>query len=127
MARVPVIIGVADIKNKSRKIENAKEPSQLMLEAINAAIQDTQLQGPASEKLKSSIDSLSVVRTWTWPYKDLPGLLSKRMGVSPKHKHYTPTGGDQPVKILDEEAIRVASGESRVSVITGGESLASCP
>ncbi|RAQ49339.1 thiolase [Aspergillus flavus] len=87
---VPVIIGVADIKNKTTKAEDANEPLQLMVDAIETAIQDTQLSNTEILKLKSSIDSLSV-----------------------------------PAKLLDEESLRVASGQSRVSVITGGEALAS--
>ncbi|ODM14601.1 hypothetical protein SI65_09946 [Aspergillus cristatus] len=115
----PIIIGVADIKNRTN---NAKEPAQLMLEAINAAIHDT---GP-SATLSSSIDSLSAVRTWTWPYDNLPALLAKRLGIQPKHTHYPDYhGGNQPAKLLDEAALRIANGESRVAVITGGEALES--
>lgn len=32
---IPVIIGVADIKNRSTAVEDAKEPATLMLEAID--------------------------------------------------------------------------------------------
>ncbi|KAE8421976.1 hypothetical protein BDV36DRAFT_303739 [Aspergillus pseudocaelatus] len=122
---IPVIIGVADIKNKTTKTEDAKEPLQLMVQAIEAAVQDTQLSNTGILKLKSSIDSLSVVRTWTWTYADLPHLISQKLAINPRLTHYTNHGGNQPAKILDEEALRVARGESRVSVITGGEALAS--
>ncbi|KAE8372227.1 hypothetical protein BDV26DRAFT_286128 [Aspergillus bertholletiae] len=122
---IPVIIGVADIKNKTTKLDDAKEPSQLMIQAIEAAIQDTQLPTTEILKLKSSIDSLSVVRTWTWTYADLPHLISEKLAISPKFTHYTDHGGNQPAKLLDEESQRIASGKSRISVITGGEALAS--
>lgn len=115
----PIIIGVADIKNRT---DNAKEPAQLMLEAIRDAIHDA-----GNRALISSIDSLSAVRTWTWPYDNLPELLAKRLGVQPQHTHYPDYhGGNQPAKLLDEAALRIAKGESRVAVITGGEALASC-
>lgn len=114
----PVIVGVADIKNRT---QDAKEPAQLMLEAINAAIHDA---GPAT--LISSIDSLSSVRTWTWPYDNLPALLAKQLGAQPEHTHYPDYhGGNQPAKLLDEAALRIANGESRVAIITGGEALES--
>ena len=35
---VPVIVGVADVKNRSRKIEDAVEPMQLMLQAIRTVL-----------------------------------------------------------------------------------------
>ncbi|QRD87573.1 hypothetical protein F9C07_2278969 [Aspergillus flavus] len=122
---VPVIIGVADIKNKTTKAEDAKEPLQLMVEAIVAAIRDTQLSNTEILKLKSSIDSLSVVKTWTWTYADLPHLISQKLSISPRLTHYTKQGGNQPAKLLDEESLRIAGGQSRVSLITGGEALAS--
>lgn len=120
---IPVIVGVADIKNRSTKVEDAKEPAQLMLEAVNLALQDA---SGHPQQLKSRIDSVDVVHTWTWPYADLPGLLSDRLGVQPRHKSYTEVGGNHPARLLDEASIRISSGESKVAVITGGEALASC-
>lgn len=121
----PVIVGVADIKNRSTKVEDAKEPAQLMLEAVHQAIQDASSSAGA-QQLKSSIDSVDVVHTWTWPYADLPGLLSEKLGAQPRHKSYTEIGGNQPARLLDEAAIRIFSGQSNVAVVTGGEALASC-
>ncbi|KAJ5375868.1 hypothetical protein N7517_007874 [Penicillium concentricum] len=121
----PVIVGVADIRNRSLAVEDAKEPASLMLEAIQGAINDASTSSETAELLRNSIDSLSVVQTWTWPYHDLPGLLSQRLGVNPKYQMYTEHGGNQPAKLLDEAALRIARGESTVAVITGGEALGS--
>jgi acetyl-CoA acetyltransferase len=123
MAEVPVIIGVGDVKN--RNVNNAKEPATLMLEAIEIALKDASSESLSD--LKSSIDSIDVVKTWTWPYPELPGLLAKELGVqdSIKWKHYSDHGGNQPGKLFDEAAKRIARGESKVAVITGGEALAS--
>ena len=112
---IPVIIGVADIKNRSVKSEDAKEPAVLMLESIDAAINDAIGSSNEASKLKSSIDSIDVVKTWTWPYSDLPSLLAEKMGVQPKHKHYSEHGGNQPAKLLDDAARRIATGESLIS------------
>lgn len=123
MAFSPVIIGVADVKNKTT---DHREPATLMLEAISKAIEDT---GALPQDLKSHIDSIDIVRTWTWPYADLPGLLSERLGLEsrPKWTRYTEThGGNQPAKLVDEAAGRIARGEASVAVVTGGEALASC-
>lgn len=124
----PIIIGVADIKNRSTSISDAKEPAQLMYEAIQAAIKDTSASNANQEKLQSEIDSIDVVRTWTWPYPDLPGLLAEKLGVEKglKHKFYSEHGGNQPGKLCDEAARRISRGECRVAVLTGGEALASC-
>ncbi|OCL03137.1 hypothetical protein AOQ84DRAFT_326442 [Glonium stellatum] len=123
--RTPIVVGVGDVKNRSQKLEDAIEPMQLMLQAIQQAIRDTNASPSAAAELRSKIDSIDVVATWTWPYPDLPGLLSKRLNVEPNHKHYSPHGGNQPAKLFDEAARRISLGKSKVAIVTGGEALAS--
>lgn len=123
---IPVIIGVADVKNRSTAVGDAKEPAALMLEAIGSAIQDASGSAELAESLRSSIDSIDVVRTWTWPYADLPALLADKLGIQVKHRSYSEHGGNQPAKLLDEAARRIAIGENKVAVVTGAEALASC-
>ncbi|KAH7399397.1 hypothetical protein BKA66DRAFT_406370 [Pyrenochaeta sp. MPI-SDFR-AT-0127] len=119
----PVIIGVGDIKNRSTAVADAKEPATLMLEAIHIAIKDA--SPTSATDLQSAIDSIDVVKTWTWPYPDLPGLLAQKLGVEAKWKRYSEHGGDKPGKLFDEAAKRIAKGECKVAVVTGGEALAS--
>lgn len=125
MSEIPVIIGVGDVKNRSTAVADAKEPATLMLEAIQIAINDA--ASSSGPDLKSAIDSIDVVKTWTWPYHDLPGLLAEKLGVakSAKWKRYSEHGGDKPGKLFDEAAKRIARGECKVAVVTGGEALAS--
>ena len=122
----PILIGVADVVNRSLAIQDALEPLDLMLEATQKAIKDAEARAGAAQ-LQSSIDSIDVVRTWTWPYADLPALLSKGLGIAPSHRQCSPHGGHQPAKLLDEAARRIARGESSVALLVGGEALASCP
>src|SRR5689334_5571538 len=84
--KIPVIIGVADIlsnRTLSTSPSSCKEPLALMHEAILSALSDaTQSPSPASSsRLQAAIDSIDVVRTWTWPYEDLPGKLGDRLGL----------------------------------------------
>ncbi|KAK6528542.1 hypothetical protein TWF281_009783 [Arthrobotrys megalospora] len=123
MSAVPIIIGVADVINRSTKVEDAKEPAELMHQAILDAVKDT--GSPKLELLKSSIDSIDAVNTWTWPYPDLPGLLAQKLGVNPSHKHISIHGGNQPGFLFDEAARRISKGQTKVAVVTGGEALAS--
>ena len=120
----PIVVGVGDIKNTSQKPEDAREPMQLMLDAILLSIQDTCLSHSTAE-LQSSIDSIDVVATWTWPYADLPSLLAHRLNIRLRHKFYSPHGGNQPAKLFDEAARRISLRESKVAVVTGGEAMAS--
>lgn len=125
MARsVPVIIGVADVVNRSTKVEDAREPADLMHQAILDAVRDASPTSPST--LQSAIDSIDIVNTWTWPYPDLASFLSQKLGVNPKHRHLTPHGGNQPGVVFDDAAKRISTGETKVAVLTGGEALASC-
>ena len=124
-SKTPVIIGVGDVKNKSQKVEDAIEPMQLMVQAILHALEDSITELSIAEELKSSVDSVSVVATWTWPYADLPGLLAEKLGIRPRHRIYSEQGGNQPIMLVDEAARRISRGECKVAVVTGGEALAS--
>jgi hypothetical protein len=120
---VPVVIGVGEFINRSTRPEDAKEPLELILSAVNHAIDDSQTSH--KKELLSSIDSVEVVLSWTWPYADLPGLLARRLGITPRRTETSPHGGNQPGKIFDEAARRVARGETQAALLAGGESLAS--
>ena len=124
--RTPIIVGVADVVNRSRRVEDAIEPLVLIEQAIQDALRDTGLSESSASKLQSEIDSLDVVRSWTWPYPDLPSLLAKRLAIKPTHRFYTEHGGDKPGKLFDEAARRISLGETKVAVLGGGEALASC-
>jgi hypothetical protein len=122
----PVVVGVADIKNKSLRVDDAIEPVELILQAILKAIKDTQLPDAQASKLQENINNVSVVAPWTWKYPDLPGLLSEKLGVKPEHKTISHHGGDSPAKLFDDAARRISFGETKVAVVAGGEALASC-
>lgn len=123
---VPIVVGIADVVNRSTKLEDALEPLDLILIAVEDALGDTDTNEPDKRNLKNKIDSINIVQTWTWPYTNLPGLLSSRLGISPTFQEYTENGGDKPTKLFDQAARRIAKGECRVAVVAGGEALASC-
>ncbi|KAG9959153.1 hypothetical protein KCU61_g7680, partial [Aureobasidium melanogenum] len=125
MSETPILVGVGDIINRHLAVHHAAEPAELMLDAISIALQDTGLSSQVIATLKSKIDSIDVVRTWTWPYPDLPGLLAEKLGARPNHSYCSPHAGNQPAKLVDEAARRIANGETRMAVVTGGEALAS--
>jgi hypothetical protein len=125
-APIPIIIGIGDIINRSLAVSDATEPLKLIIAAIQAAIQDTGAPQSAQADLTAAIDSVSIVRPWTWPYADLPGLVAQNLGVNPSYKELSPHGGNQPAKLVDEAAKRVVLGKAKVAVVAGGEALASC-
>ncbi|KAK3721992.1 hypothetical protein LTR37_002808 [Vermiconidia calcicola] len=121
----PVVVGVGDVVNRSKKIEDAIEPLELILQSISIALKDTGLSDSAASTLRSQIDSLDIVKSWTWPYPDLPSLVAKRLAIKPNRQHYSEHGGNQPGKLFDDAARRISLGETKVAIVTGGEALAS--
>lgn len=122
---VPIIVGVGDIRNKSTNASDAIEPAKLMAQAIQKALSDTGLSQSDQNQLLSKADSLHVVPTWTWAYEDLPSTVAQQLGINPSNKVMPDHGGDQPALQCDEAARRIASKQSEVAIITGGEALAS--
>lgn len=122
---VPIIVGVGDVRNKSFKVEDAVEPAQLMVNAVRRAVDDSGLDHAAQESLLAQVDSLRVVPTWTWAYNDLPAVISHRLGIKPTRRVLGEHGGNQPALQCDEAARDIAARRSLVSVLTGGEALAS--
>lgn len=125
MGFTPIIIGVGDVKNMPNGALGTMEPVDLMLEAIRLSLSDCNVSPLQLQKLKSDIDSVEVVACSTWPYHDLPGLVAERLGINAQHKHYTPSMGNQPVKLLNDMARRIVTGENKVALMTGGETLSS--
>src|SRR3954453_16408115 len=121
----PIIVSVRDVVNRSQELEDAIAPMQLMFQATLLASKDTNLSNSAAKELQSKINSVDVIATWTWPHPDLPGLLSEKLAVKPRHKYYSHHAGGQPAKLLDEAARRISLRESKIAIVTGGKALAS--
>lgn len=117
----PVIIGVADVVNRTSA---SIEPLVLISDAVDAAIRDA---GSPSD-FKAAVNELVVVKSWTWPYDDLPGAVAGRTSLGTKGEidvRGTENGGDSPVRALEEVCRKIASGDSGVKVLAGGEALES--
>jgi acetyl-CoA acetyltransferase len=117
--QAPIIIGVGEIRQKKFTLENTLEPAELILSAIRDAAKDTTVD------VIGHVDSISVVPPWSWTYDDLPKLLAEKLGVKPTHLELSSHGGHTPALLCDAAAARVAAGETKLAVVTGGEALAS--
>jgi acetyl-CoA acetyltransferase len=119
--RYPVLIGVGQLRNRSIEERDAREPADLIVEAIELALEDTGANGA----VRSAADALDVVNVVSWPYGDLPGLLAGRLGIAPQQRQHSDVGGNQPPRLVDQAARRIAAGENRVALVCGGEAYAS--
>jgi acetyl-CoA C-acetyltransferase len=113
----PVIIGVGEHIDRPEDPAKAMEPLALWAAALRAANADG--GGCLLEKL----DSLELVGIVTWRYIDPVGLLCARLGITPARQVNASMGGETPIRLIHEAAVRIAKGEQTTAAIVGGEAM----
>lgn len=111
----PVIIGVGEFTERKGPIDQAREPVDLMVEALRAADAD------AGGGWLPRLQSLSLVGLISWRYRDPVSLLSERLGIAPAHAVNASMGGETPVRLVHEAALAIARGELKAAAVVGGE------
>jgi len=111
----PIIVGAAQY-TQPKTIHQPLDPLNLMVKTSQMAISDTGVNN-----LKNLIDTVYMVNINGWSYKDAPSELSELLGINPVRKVYFPSGGESPQMLVNRAAKAIASGESQVILITGGE------
>lgn len=115
-ARIPVIVGVGDVRSgRAGEPAGPREPLDLITDAARAALADS-----GSPALGSRIDAIHAVKTVSWSYDDLPGLLAARLTLPSPRSSTSPIGGHWPAALLD----RIGAGRSSAALLVGGESQA---
>lgn len=118
-ARIPVIIGVGQINDRTDDPFAAMDPIALMIAALHAADRD------GGGGWLAAIDSLSIVDQIS--FRDLnpvAGAVAAGLGITPAHLFQTAKPmGDSPVRLLNEAANRIGAGESMVVAVVGAEAL----
>lgn len=127
-SRIPVLIAAADVRQKGEKLENCKEPLGLIVDSVLKAASDAVGSSGSDKvaKLIGSIDAISVVATWSWPYLDLPSNVATSLGLDPsrlKRREYTQHSGNQPIRLVDDACKHVAQGKVSVALVAAAEAL----
>jgi acetyl-CoA C-acetyltransferase len=113
--RTPVIIGVGEVVDRPVDLRVSKEPLHLMAEALRRADED------AGGAWLDRIESLDVVNSMTWGYRNLPAELSQNLRIAPKRAVYGTIGGNTPVSYIHQAAIRIGLGNVDVAAVCGAE------
>ncbi len=117
----PCIIGVAARTWHPGDVGDAGAPEPLAMweEVSRAAEADTTRPG-----LLEQLDSVQIVYCQTWQYDDAVARLSARLGVEPRHAHYSGIGGTTTQQLVNATARRMLDGELDLALITSAEALA---
>ncbi|MCJ0977589.1 acetyl-CoA acetyltransferase [Rhodococcus sp. ARC_M12] len=117
--RVPVIVAIGETSGRGEPV--GVEPMELITLAATAALRDSQ----SSEPWIRRADSIAFCHIASWAYASPAAALARGFGATPADLFDAPIGGQWPARLLDRAAARIASGESTVAVIAGGEAQAS--
>ena len=115
-AQTPVIIAVGEIVDRPDDPGKALEPVALMAEALRRAAAET----PA---VLGALDSMDLVGQVTWRYRDPVALLCEKLSIGPARAQNASMGGETPIRLLHDAALRIARGDSAVAAIVGGEAV----
>jgi acetyl-CoA C-acetyltransferase len=118
-ATTAVIIGVGEYVDRPSDLQHALEPLALMEQAARAAERD------AGVELLGQVESLDVVGFVSWRYQDPAAMLGERLGMSTSRLVNASMGGETPVRLLHEAALRIAAGQAQSALIVGGEAMSS--
>lgn len=113
----PVLVGIGEYTEKPEHLSDALEPVDLWAKALLAAIADS------GAPLTNEIDSIELVGSVTWRYRDPVGFLCQKLNIDPPRRVNASMGGETPVRLLHEAAIAVSRGEFGVAAIVGGEAM----
>lgn len=116
MPNYPVIVGVGQLTNRIKSLDEAIEPAEMMARVARLAAEDA-----GSRDLIWKIDSLQVVNILSWQYPDAPGLLAEKLGIAPPHQLYTAVGGNTPQMLVNQTSEAVVNGEIKLALLIGAE------
>ena len=113
-SKVPVLVGVSQLEQREDDPANAKEPIELMIEAVNAAAADA----GSSELLNAT--AVRVIGG-KWPYRNPARAVAEAIGNPSAEMGLTPFSGNYVQTTLNKTCLDIQSGKHDVVVITGAE------
>lgn len=113
--RTPVVVGVAQIKQRPDDPADAVEASALMIQAVRDAAADAGAPG-----LLAGLDLIGVV-SGAWKYSDPARLVADAVGATGARTSLSAVGGQTPQSYINHLASRIQAGELEAAAITGAE------
>ena len=125
---MPVLIGGGQLTDRRDPAE-AANPIELMAEAARLAAADA---GPG-RKLLDAVEVIAAVglvvdnpETGSKAkglFRNVPQSVCNALGINPRRKLYTSSGGNTPQLLVNHHAEQIARGEAGAVLLTGAEAL----
>ena len=111
----PIIVGIAQVEQRTKDFHNAKEPIDLMLDAVRAAAIDT--GNPSIIKRVRSVR----VSQGQWQYRNPAKYLAEELSLNGVESGKTVFGGNGVQTTLNLSCLDIQSGKFEVIALTGAE------
>jgi acetyl-CoA C-acetyltransferase len=111
----PVLVGVAQLEQRSRNPDEIKEPVELMLDAVRLAAADA-----GSSALLERASAVRVIRG-IWSYRNPAAVLASELGCPRAETGLSPIGGNYVQTVLNRSVLDIQSGTHDIVVMTGAE------
>ena len=115
--RTPVVVGVAQAKQRPDDLADAVEAVALMAQVVRSAADDA-----GSPGLVAQLDYIGVVQG-AWRYSDPGRLIADAVGATRAHTAMSATGGNTPQSYLNALAARIMAGQLDRAVFVGAETI----
>lgn len=112
---VPVLVGISQLEQRVKDVSRAREPIDLMIEAVRAAAADA-----GSSALLRDAGSVRVIRGF-WRYRNPARAVCEALGNTRAETALTPFGGNYVQTALNRSALDIQAGRHDAIVITGAE------
>lgn len=110
----PILVAVAAVQQKQVDITLAKEPIALMIDAVNAALQDSQ-----APHIAEQIEHICVPKGM-WTYSNPAALIAEAIGAEKAITEFCDFGILQQTN-LGQACQKIAAGDIEVALVVGGE------
>lgn len=113
--RSPVIIGTGQFVNRTKSFDDAIEPVEMMVKAIESAASN------ASLSAVPRADAINVVSLLSWKYQNPAWFVAQILKQQPSQLGYSGTGGNTPQTLVNQAAREILAGQFDVVILTGAE------
>ena len=112
---VPVLVGISQLDQRVGELSQAREPVDLMIDAVRAAAEDA-----GAPALATQADSVRVMRGF-WRYQNPARAVCEAIGNAGAETGLTPFGGNYVQRVLNRSALDIQAGRHDVIIMTGAE------
>ena len=105
--QTPVLVGVSHLEQRFTDFDSAKEPIELMIEAVKQAAQD------AGSSALLDASSVRVIKG-LWPYQDPARAVAQAIGCANAESVVSPFGGNFVQAVLNQSALDIQSGRHNI-------------